>query len=108
MNISTVWPCGRGAPASSGITPRRIPSGRLEDRVGAKCVGDGSLALTRLRHRLALQECHEALQRFQNGEMVELAAEDLRLAARAMGRITGRVDVEDVLDSIFSEFCIGK
>jgi tRNA modification GTPase len=40
--------------------------------------------------------------------MVELAAEDLRLAARAMGRITGRVDVEDILDRIFSEFCIGK
>ena len=38
----------------------------------------------------------------------ELKAEDLRLAARALGRITGRVDVEDVLDVIFREFCIGK
>ena len=64
--------------------------------------------MTRLRHRLALQECREALQRFQCAGMVELAAEDLRLAARAMGRITGRVDVEDILDRIFSEFCIGK
>jgi tRNA modification GTPase len=61
-----------------------------------------------MRHRLALQECRDALQRFQGAAMVELAAEDLRLAARAMGRITGRVDVEDILDRIFSEFCIGK
>ena len=38
----------------------------------------------------------------------ELRAEDLRLAAHALGRITGRVDVEDVLDEIFARFCIGK
>ena len=38
----------------------------------------------------------------------ELRAEDMRLAARALGRITGRVDVEDVLDVIFRDFCIGK
>jgi len=38
----------------------------------------------------------------------ELFAEELRLAARALGRVTGRVDVEDVLDKIFSSFCIGK
>ena len=40
--------------------------------------------------------------------MPELAAEDLRLAARALGRITGRVDVDEVLDVIFRDFCIGK
>ena len=61
-----------------------------------------------MRHRLALQECRDALQRFQDAAMVDLAAEDLRLAARAMGRITGRVGVEDILDRIFSKFCIGK
>ena len=38
----------------------------------------------------------------------ELIAEELRLAARALGRLTGRVDVEDVLDVIFRDFCIGK
>jgi tRNA modification GTPase len=38
----------------------------------------------------------------------EIAAEELRLAARALGRVTGRVDVEDVLDQVFRNFCIGK
>jgi tRNA modification GTPase len=73
-----------------------------------KCAGGGGPALTRMRHRLALRECRQALQRFQAAGDVELAAEDLRLAARAIGRVTGRVDVEDILDRIFSEFCIGK
>ncbi len=65
-------------------------------------------ALTRARHRTALEECAAALERFAAASQPELAAEDLRLAARALGRITGRVDVEDVLDVIFAEFCIGK
>ncbi|PPR72776.1 MAG: tRNA modification GTPase MnmE [Alphaproteobacteria bacterium MarineAlpha3_Bin2] len=69
-------------------------------------------ALTRTRHREALEECRAALGRFLALEAgagtPELAAEDLRLAARALGRITGRVDVDDVLDVIFRDFCIGK
>ena len=65
-------------------------------------------ALTRIRHREALGECHEALRRCEAGADAELIAEDLRLAARALGRITGRVDVEEVLDVIFRDFCIGK
>ncbi len=56
--------------------------------------------------------CRAALGRFLALEAgagtPELAAEDLRLAARALGRITGRVDVDDVLDLIFRDFCIGK
>ena len=68
--------------------------------------------LTRARHREALEDCLGALGRFLagNGDAAkpELAAEDLRLAARALGRITGRVDVDDVLDVIFRDFCIGK
>jgi tRNA modification GTPase len=64
--------------------------------------------LTRQRHRRALEDCRDALVRARAAPSPELAAEDLRLAARALGRITGRVDVEDLLDVIFREFCIGK
>ena len=64
--------------------------------------------VTRARHREALATCVAALDRFAAAELPELAAEDLRAAARALGRITGRVDVEDMLDALFREFCIGK
>ena len=64
--------------------------------------------ITRARHRRALEDCLAALRRYELALLPELAAEDLRLAARALGRITGRVDVEDLLDIIFREFCIGK
>ncbi len=65
-------------------------------------------SLTRARHRAALDECRIALLRALSAPLPELAAEDLRLASRALGRITGRVDVEDLLDIIFRDFCIGK
>jgi tRNA modification GTPase len=65
-------------------------------------------ALTRLRHRSALERCLGALRRGLGAPVVELKAEDLRLAVQALGRITGRVEVDDVLDLIFREFCIGK
>ena len=64
--------------------------------------------LTRARHREALAECTTALERALTAGSPELAAEDLRLAARAIGRITGRVGVEAMLDVIFRDFCIGK
>ncbi len=80
----------------------------LENQVAARCLPSGSPALTRVRHRAALEDCREALRRAGGAGESELAAEDLRLAARALGRITGRVDVEDILDVIFRDFCIGK
>ncbi|WP_299437938.1 tRNA uridine-5-carboxymethylaminomethyl(34) synthesis GTPase MnmE [uncultured Rhodospira sp.] len=64
--------------------------------------------LTRARHRHALEETRDALARAMDAPLPELVAEDLRLAARALGRLTGRVDVEDLLDVIFGAFCIGK
>ena len=64
--------------------------------------------LTRARHRKALEDCREALLRAKAADLPELAAEDLRLAARALGRLTGRVDVEEILDVVFRDFCIGK
>lgn len=75
----------------------------------AKALSPGAQpALTRLRHRAALERCLDALRRGLQAPVVELKAEDLRLAVQALGRITGRVEVDDVLDLIFREFCIGK
>jgi len=65
--------------------------------------------VTRERHRLALEDARSALHRILAGSLAEdLLAEELRVAARAMERLTGRIDVEDVLDVIFRDFCIGK
>lgn len=80
----------------------------LEAAVRARFDVEGAPALTRLRHRSALEACADALSRADRAPSVELIAEDLRLAAGALGRITGRVDVEQVLDVIFRDFCIGK
>jgi tRNA modification GTPase len=65
-------------------------------------------SLTRSRHRAALEDCLSRLENSMLATLPELMAEDLRIAARALGRITGRVDVEDLLDVIFRDFCIGK
>jgi tRNA modification GTPase len=64
--------------------------------------------LTRARHREALEEAAAALARACAMRIAELRAEDLRLAWRSLGRITGKVDVEDLLEVIFRDFCIGK
>ena len=82
--------------------------GRVEETVARKFKVSDSPALTRVRHRTAVKECHEALLRSQGAREVEIVGEELRMAARALGRITGRVDVEEILDVIFREFCIGK
>ncbi len=69
------------------------------------------ILITRERHRQNLEKCVEHLQTFEeknNLEEFDKASEDLRLAIRHLGRITGKVDVEEILDSIFNDFCIGK
>ncbi len=81
---------------------------RLEDEVARRFAPGHAPLITRARHREALRDCVAALQRFATAELPELATEDLRVATRCLGRITGRVDVEDMLDVVFSEFCIGK
>jgi tRNA modification GTPase len=80
----------------------------LEDAITRKADTGAAMPLTRARHRKALEECTAALQRSRTAPLPELAAEDLRLAAKALGRLTGRVDVEEILDVVFRDFCIGK
>ena len=73
--------------------------------------GAKSALITRERHRRALQDTQQALGRALSKAVAgreDLIAEELRIAARALGRLTGRVDVEDILDVIFRDFCIGK
>ena len=64
--------------------------------------------ITRIRYRKALEECLEELENFSLQKEIELAAEDIRLACRAIGKITGEVEVNEILDNIFGSFCIGK
>lgn len=66
------------------------------------------IAPTRQRHQEGLRACVAALRRMHDQSAIELRAEELRGAAFALGRITGRVDIEEVLGAIFAEFCLGK
>ncbi|MFN3686922.1 tRNA uridine-5-carboxymethylaminomethyl(34) synthesis GTPase MnmE [Salinarimonas sp.] len=106
----------RDAIALSAATGEGIDAllARIEE-IARAAMGDGSDALvTRERHRVALERAAEALDRARTvldaaGALpTELAAEDLRLATRALESVIGRVDVEDVLDALFASFCIGK
>ncbi|WP_043360521.1 tRNA uridine-5-carboxymethylaminomethyl(34) synthesis GTPase MnmE [Belnapia sp. F-4-1] len=81
---------------------------RLEAEALARAGTTGETLLTRPRHRAALQDALAWLDTLPSAPLPELRAEALRAALRAVGRITGRVGVEAVLDVVFSEFCIGK
>ena len=70
-----------------------------------------NVLITRSRHRFHLKECFKHLESFlekKDNHEFELAAEDLRLSIRHIGTIVGKVDVEEILGSIFENFCIGK
>ena len=103
--------------ATSGIVALSTTGGvglpelltRLEQSAEASMQdGAGAPPLTRARHREALVDCQAALERALGAPEVALAAEDLRLALRAIGRITGAVRLDELLDVIFRDFCIGK
>lgn len=87
----------------------------LEREVVLRLSDVDEVSLTRARHRSALDACCRALEEALavtlsegEGRPLELIAENLRIGTRALGQITGRVDVEAILDVVFSEFCIGK
>ena len=85
--------------------------GQLARYAEAFLAGSESALVTRERHRRALEETLAALRRAQSADVAakeDLLAEELRIAARVLGRLTGRVDVEDILEVIFRDFCIGK
>ena len=100
-----------GAPAVSVKSGEGIDAlvDHIAEHAAAGTSGAGP-ALTRSRHRHALEAAAAALERVERLEKkdAELVAEELRSAAQALARVTGRVDVEELLGAIFSEFCIGK
>ena len=83
----------------------------IKNKLKNQFILSGDILITRERHRQHLKRCVEHLNDFKeknNLEEFDKAAEDLRLATRNLGMIVGKVDVEEVLGSIFNDFCIGK
>ena len=99
----------KGTIAISALTGEGLPEliEAVADKVAEGYAVEAPL-LTRARHRDSLENAVEALHRSLSAELAELRAEDLRLAWRSLGHITGWVDVEDLLDVIFADFCLGK
>ena len=84
---------------------------RIKDKLKNKFITSNETLITRERHRQSLEACVQNLKNFEeknSQEDFDKAAEDLRLATRHLGMIVGKVDVEEILGSIFSDFCIGK
>jgi len=84
---------------------------KIKNNLKNKFINSDDILITRERHRQHLQQCLEHLENFNKKndiEDVDKAAEDLRLATRHLGMIVGKVDVEEILGSIFNDFCIGK
>ena len=95
---------------SEGILKENINEGII-DNLKNKFITSDDILITRERHRQHLEQCLENLKNFNKkneDEDFDKAAEDLRLATRHLGMIVGKVDVEEILGSIFNDFCIGK
>lgn len=80
----------------------------ISKQISSKFTSNSNLLITRRRYREALEDVVANLQKFSFDKEIELTAEDIRLAARSLGKITGQVDVDEILDRIFGDFCIGK
>ena len=84
---------------------------KIKDKLKNKFISNEDILITRERHRQHLIQCVEHLEDFLDKSETkdfDKAAEDLRLATRHLGKIVGKVDVEEILGSIFNDFCIGK
>ena len=84
---------------------------KIKNSLKNKFLTSDDILITRERHRQHLEQCLNCLKKFNEKKQAEdfdMAAEDLRLATRHLGMIVGKVDVEEILGSIFNDFCIGK
>ena len=118
LNKVDLFPGGSTPVLPDDMVPLSVKTGegvadlieRLQVIASERIGHPGETVLTQVRHRRLVEFARDSLVAFLDGasDDVELRAEDLRRAADALGRITGRVDVEDVLDQIFGRFCIGK
>ena len=84
---------------------------KLKEKLSSRFIINNGTLITRERHRVKLNECLKEIDKFMKKDQkkdIELAAEDLRMATRHLGSIVGKVDVEEILGSIFKDFCIGK
>ena len=84
---------------------------KIKNSLKNKFITEEDILITRERHRQHLEQCIDHLKNFldkNDKKDFDKAAEDLRLATRHLGMIVGKVDVEEILGSIFNDFCIGK
>lgn len=80
----------------------------IKEHIAGNFNQSSSVLITRKRYREVLNDVFKTLELFSLSKNIELAAEDIRLAVRNIGKITGRVEVDEILDKIFGSFCIGK
>ena len=84
---------------------------KIKKKLKKEFIKTDDILITRQRHRENLEQCYSHLKNFQNKDLngdFDKAAEDLRLATRNLGVIVGKVGIEEILDSVFNDFCIGK